>query len=138
MARVNQHEAEIALAEEQRRVRPDDLGAVLATREQVERKANRKGRLRRFAGDIRTMFDMVRDYWNGSYRAVPWYSIAAIAGALLYIFNPLDLIPDLILTFGLVDDAAVTAACLSMVSSDLDAYRRWRAARSGTETNQAP
>ncbi|MDX1635071.1 MAG: YkvA family protein [Marinobacter sp.] len=138
MGKVEQREAEIALAQERERIRPDDLGAVLATRNQVERKAMRKGRLRRFLGDIRTMFDMLRDYWNGSYRAVPWYSIAAIAGALLYIFNPLDMVPDLILTFGLVDDAAVTAACLRMVSGDLDAYRRWRAGRKATETKPAP
>ncbi len=134
MANTEQQKAEIALAEEQERIQPDDLGAVLATREQVERKAMRQGRLRRFLGEIRTMFDMLRDYWNGSYRAVPWYSVAAIAGALLYIFNPLDMVPDLIVTFGLMDDAAVTAACLRLVSGDLEAYRRWKAGRAGTET----
>lgn len=134
MNRVEQQEAEIALAEEQQRIRPEDLGRVLATRERVEEKAMRRSRLRRFLGDIRTMFDMLRDYWNGSYRAVPWYSVAAIAGALLYIFNPLDLVPDLILTFGLIDDAAVTAACLRLVGGDLDAYRRWKAGRGSPET----
>lgn len=138
MATIEQREAEIALAEEQKRIRPDDIGAVLATRDKVERKAMQKSRLRRFLGEIRTMFDLLRDYWNGSYRVVPWYSIAAIAGALLYIFNPLDLIPDLILTFGLMDDAAVTAACLRMVSGDLEAYRQWKASQGATETKPSP
>ena len=50
------------------------------------------------------MFSMLRDYWNGSYRDIPWKSIAAVAGALLYVMNPLDFIPDLIVGIGFVDD----------------------------------
>jgi len=69
---------------------------------------------------------MVRDYLKGNYRSVPWKSIAAIAGALLYVLNPLDVIPDFILAFGFLDDAGVVALCLKMVESDLHRYAAWQ------------
>ena len=83
-------------------------------------------KLSRFSTDIRLMFSMLRDYWQGNYREVPWKSIAAIAGALVYVLNPLDLIPDLLLGFGLLDDAGVVAACLALVESDLLRYAAWK------------
>ena len=46
--------------------------------------------------------------------------------SLLYVLNPLDLIPDLIFGFGLVDDAGVVALCLKLVESDLHRYAAWK------------
>ena len=45
---------------------------------------------------------------------------------VLYVLNPLDLIPDLIFGFGLVDDAGVVALCLKLVESDLHRYAAWK------------
>ena len=92
----------------------------------VEEKVKNSGRLNRFSTDIKLMFSLIRDYWYGHYRAIPWKSIAAVAGALLYVLNPLDLIPDLIFGFGLVDDAGVVALCLKLVESDLHRYAAWK------------
>src|SRR5262245_20315800 len=39
------------------------------------------------------LFNMLRDWWNGSYD-IPWATVAAATAALLYFLNPLDLIPD--------------------------------------------
>ncbi|WP_404366997.1 YkvA family protein [Marinobacter sp.] len=124
---ISKLQAEDALQQESDKIHEEDLDAVLATQAVVERKAERSGRLRRFLGDIRVMFQMLQDYWRGEYRAIPWLSIAAMAGALLYVFNPMDLIPDLIAGFGLFDDATVIAACLTIVRSDMDAYLAWKA-----------
>ena len=43
---------------------------------------------------------------------------------VLYILNPLDLIP----IVGQIDDAAVVAACLLMVRQDLHRYKKWKIA----------
>ncbi|WP_166261868.1 YkvA family protein [Marinobacter salicampi] len=123
---IPDHAANEALEQESAKIDRKDLEAVMAARENVERKARKSSRLNRFLTDIRLMFDMVGDYWKGNYRAVPWLSIAAIAGALLYVFNPLDLIPDMILGVGLMDDAAVIAVCLGVVENDLQAYQDWK------------
>lgn len=129
MQNIDQHQAEKALQKETARVSPDDLSRVLETQDKIEKKVSHSSRLKRFMGDIRVMFAMLGDYWRGDYRAVPWLSIAAIAGALLYVLNPLDMIPDIIFMFGLMDDATVMAACLAMVQQDLEAYQAWRSKR---------
>lgn len=126
MNTITRKQAEAELKARSGDVDKDGLGRVLSKQQDIEDKANRKGPLKRFVGDIRVMFSMLRDYWKGNYRAVPWKSIAAIAGALLYVLNPIDLIPDLIIGFGFLDDAAILAACLSIVESDLYDYEIWK------------
>ena len=72
------------------------------------------------------MISIVQDYFNGKYRKIPFYSIAAIVAALLYVFNPFDLIPDAIPVIGLVDDALVVGVCLMLVEQDLIEYKEWK------------
>jgi uncharacterized membrane protein YkvA (DUF1232 family) len=42
------------------------------------------------------------------------------------VFNPLDLVPDVLPIVGQVDDAAVVAGCLILIQQDLHAYRKWK------------
>jgi uncharacterized membrane protein YkvA (DUF1232 family) len=102
----------------------DEVGLidVVTNLNSIENKAKKRSLAQLFK-DIKDMLRMVRDYTNGSYREIPFGSIVAIAGALLYVFSPIDLIPDFI-PGGLIDDAAVAAACLGLVRSDIDAYRK--------------
>ncbi len=126
MAVFSKKTAEQQLNQEAGKVRKDDLETLLQRQEAIEAKVKSSGRLQRFGTDIKLMFSLIRDYWNGRYRAVPWKTIAAVAGALLYVLNPLDLIPDLIFGFGLLDDAGVVALCLKLVESDLHKYAAWK------------
>ncbi|MBZ0335563.1 hypothetical protein MARI_25810 [Marinobacter sp. JH2] len=126
MAVFSKRTAEQQLNQEAGKVRKDDLETLLQRQEAIEAKVKSSGRLQRFGTDIKLMFSLIRDYWNGRYRAVPWKTIAAVAGALLYVLNPLDLIPDLIFGFGLLDDAGVVALCLKLVESDLHKYAAWK------------
>ena len=68
---------------------------------------------------------MVKDYASGKYREVPEKSILDATVALLYILNPLDLIPDLVPGLGLVDDAAVLTMVVKAIQSDVQNYRSW-------------
>jgi uncharacterized membrane protein YkvA (DUF1232 family) len=80
----------------------------------------------RIVTDARLAVSLIRDYWNGSYRAVPVYTFVAILLSLLYVFNPLDFLPDVLPIVGLVDDALVMTFCLSFMERDLRAYGKWK------------
>lgn len=126
MALFSQKDARKQLDAESEKVNRADLEALLERQRAIEEKVKNSGKLQRFSADIKLMFSMIRDYWNGNYRSVPWKSIAAMAGALLYVMNPLDFIPDLIFGIGFVDDVGVVALCLKLVESDLHRYAAWK------------
>lgn len=126
MALFSQKNARTQLDAEAKKVRRADLEQLLNRQRAIEEKVKGSGKLARFSADIKLMFSMIRDYWNGNYRDVPWKTIAAVAGALVYVMNPLDVIPDLIFGFGFLDDAGVVAMCLKLVESDLHRYAAWK------------
>jgi uncharacterized membrane protein YkvA (DUF1232 family) len=126
MAVFSDRKAKQQLDKEAEKVNRQDVGDLLSRQKVIEEKVQGSGKLKRFSSDVSLMFSMLRDYWQGNYREVPWKSIAAIAGALLYVLNPLDLIPDMILWVGFIDDAGVVALCLKMVESDLLRYAAWK------------
>ncbi|MDH3538339.1 MAG: YkvA family protein [Gammaproteobacteria bacterium] len=77
---------------------------------------------------------LLRAYANGQYRDIPWESLVSIIAAIVYFVMPLDLIPDFILAFGLIDDAALLGWILSSVKKDIDRFAEWEK----TSTNEAP
>ncbi|MDI9246316.1 YkvA family protein [Marinobacter sp. CHS3-4] len=133
MAVFNERKAKKQLDQEAGKVHQKDVGDLLARQKAIEEKVHNSGKLKRFSSDVSLMFSMLQDYWKGNYREIPWKSVAAIAGALIYVLNPLDVIPDLILGFGLVDDAGVVALCLKLVESDLLRYAAWKEHREQEE-----
>jgi uncharacterized membrane protein YkvA (DUF1232 family) len=75
--------------------------------------------------DIRLMWSLIKDYTEGNYKQVPWSTIAAVAGAFLYLLSPIDIIPDFIPMAGFIDDAIVIVLALKMIKKDLDLYKKW-------------
>jgi len=123
-ARFTEEEAEEQFAKYAKNVKKDDVSGVLEKEEAILGKA--KGPLAKFARNIKLLFSVIKDYAQGNYKEIPWTAIAAIIGALLYIFSPIDLVPDFIPVFGLMDDAAVLGLCLNAVGSDLNKYEIWK------------
>lgn len=111
-----------------RDVDEDDIRRVVRKAEAIAARF-RRGPLARFVDDGRLLVHLVKDYWSGEYRDVPWATIAAVAFTLLYVLNPFDLVPDFLPGIGQMDDAAVLSLVLYMVEKDLERYRRARAAR---------
>jgi len=134
MALFSQKNARTQLEAEAKKVHRADLEQLLDRQRAIEDKVKGSGKLARFSADIKLMFSMLRDYWYGNYRSVPWKTIAAVAGALIYVMNPLDVIPDLILGFGFLDDAGVVAMCLKLVEADLHRYAAWKEHREEQQT----
>lgn len=119
--------AEKALKKRAEKVTKDDLEKVLDKQQKIEDKFKDNGPLDDFIADLKLLFSLIKDYINGEYREIPWWSIAAIVSALLYVLSPLDMIPDFIPFVGYVDDSMVVAVCLKMVKQDLGRYEEWKA-----------
>ncbi|SHK33447.1 YkvA family protein [Paramaledivibacter caminithermalis] len=45
-----------------------------------------------------------------------------VTSMLIYVFSPLDLIPEVVVGFGLIDDALLAIYVISLISSELDKY----------------
>jgi len=102
-----------------------DFQKAFDNEEKIVNKAN-KGALLKYASYIPLFFGMLKDFFTKKYKEIPGGTIAAILGTLLYIFSPIDVIPDFIPVIGLVDDAAVVALCLKLVSLDVEKYKTWK------------
>jgi uncharacterized membrane protein YkvA (DUF1232 family) len=126
METITKEQAEAELKKGLKNVTEDDLKKVLDKQNEIERKFTGHGPLGKFVADMKLLFSIIKDYASGEYREIPWYSIAAIVFALLYVLSPIDLIPDFIPIIGYVDDALVVAACLALIDQDLHKYKDWK------------
>jgi uncharacterized membrane protein YkvA (DUF1232 family) len=124
MENFTEEQAEEEFGKYAKNVTEDDVSKVLEKEKAILGKAH--GPLEKFAQNIKLLFSVIKDYVNGSYKEIPWLAIAAIVGSLLYIFSPIDLIPDFIPAAGLLDDAAVLGFCLKGISADLKKYSIWK------------
>ena len=95
---------------------------------------NGKG-LQRYAKDLLLLFSLVKDYYQGNYRDIPYKTISAAVVGLLYVINPIDIIPDFIPFIGQVDDALVLGFCLKLIQNDLLKYKTWKDGQTGSTTN---
>ena len=111
------------------KVTEKDIEKVVAKSEEIEEKFKARGPLKRFIEDYRVLAALVKDYRAGRYRQALYGTIAAVVFALLYVFNPFDLIPDVLPLIGVVDDASVITACLMLIERDLSKYRDWKVRR---------
>ena len=118
-----------AIREGAQKVSAREIEKVVEKSEDIKRQFNSGGPLQRFLGDGQLLIAMVKDYWARRYRQVPVGTIGAIVFTLIYVFNPLDLIPDVLPIIGQIDDAALVAGCLLLVEHDLRHYQSWLSAQ---------
>ncbi|WP_249199436.1 YkvA family protein [Photobacterium sp. GJ3] len=124
--KMTEQEAAAKLEKSSKKVTDKDIERVLEKEQDIEEKVQKNGSLRQYFNVVKSMYSLVKAYWKGEYREIPWFTIAAIVTALLYVFNPLDVLPDVIPFLGLTDDALILAVCLKLVQQDLEDFERWR------------
>jgi uncharacterized membrane protein YkvA (DUF1232 family) len=101
----------------------DDLRALLGKEARVEKKLGAlSSSIPGLVSNVRLGFGMVKDYFTGAYRKMPWWSVASVAAALGYFIAPTDALPDFIPVLGYLDDAAVMAAVMAGIREDLRKY----------------
>ena len=69
--------------------------------------------LRRVFSDFILLFRFVRAWVRGDYREMPRKSVYWALFAIIYFLSPIDLIPDHIPVFGLLDDYAVLGLAIA-------------------------
>ena len=108
------------------KITPNDIQTVAERSEEINKKFGARGPLKRFIEDGKVLTALVKDWRAGRYRQALYGTIAAVVFGLIYVFNPLDIVPDVLPFLGAVDDAAVIGALLMLVERDLKKYRSWK------------
>ena len=74
---------------------------------------------------FQSMLRLIRAYYRGDYRDVRIANLVVIIGAIIYVLDPWDLIPDWIPVLGFVDDATVLAFAVQKTRETLDDFTAW-------------
>ncbi len=69
---------------------------------------------------------MLRDSFKRKYRQTPWGTLTGGIFSILYLLNPLDLIPEALPIIGIVDDTLVFGVFLALLSRDVKKYLLWK------------
>ncbi len=95
--------------------------------QKADKKALEKGRsvLGEAWDSLDTCFRMLRAYARGDYRIIPWKTLVAIVGAMVYFIMPFDFIPDFIFGFGFTDDVALILFTVKSLKDDIENYAKW-------------
>lgn len=104
----------------------DNMKKVIDNEEKIMDKMKNSSLLE-FIKPAKTFFRMLKEYFTGRYKEVPVATIVSIIMTLLYVFSPVDLIPDFIPVVGLLDDATVMGACVASFGSAIKKFEEWEA-----------
>jgi uncharacterized membrane protein YkvA (DUF1232 family) len=74
---------------------------------------------------LQAMLRLIRAYYRGEYRDAKVANLVLIIGAIIYIVDPLDLIPDWIPVLGFLDDATILAFAVQKTRETLDDFKAW-------------
>ncbi len=75
--------------------------------------------------DLTALLRLLKAWALRQYQRVPWTALLLIAGAVVYFVMPADLVPDMLVGIGFVDDVAVVSAVVRAVHSELERFRTW-------------
>ncbi len=107
-----------------------DLEYIINEEEKLKEKLKDSSHLERFTKDLMLFMSLIKDYYKGNYRDIPYKTISAGIVGLLYTLNPIDIIPDFIPFIGHIDDALVLTFCLKLIEKDLQKYQTWKKSQS--------
>jgi uncharacterized membrane protein YkvA (DUF1232 family) len=75
--------------------------------------------------DMSSYFQAMLRLIRGDYRDVRIANLVVIIGAIIYVLDPWDLIPDWIPVLGFVDDATILAFAVQKTRETLDDFTAW-------------
>ncbi|MGB3345473.1 MAG: YkvA family protein [Aequorivita sp.] len=108
------------------KIREEDVEIVMENEEAIKKKFSGDNSLAKYAELGEIMVGMLKDFKNGVYPHVPWFTIATMVLVLFYLLNPFDIIPDFIPGIGYIDDVAIMGIGIGWIESDLHSYLDWK------------
>lgn len=85
--------------------------------------------LREIAVDFQVILRLVKAWLARDYKDISIKSVVLFIGAILYLLNPFDAIPDVIPVVGYVDDVSVVAWVLKILKDEIEKFRVWESGR---------
>lgn len=71
------------------------------------------------------LLNMVKDTVTRHYHYLGKRNAVLIVGALLYLVNPMDVIPDFIVGLGFTDDIGILTYVFHTLHTEIEKYRQW-------------
>lgn len=78
------------------------------------------------ASDVRLIVEMVTAWKNGEYTGLSQNTVILVIAGLLYIANPLNMLPKL-LKKTIIDDILIIIYIVKKIKTELEAYKNWKA-----------
>ena len=81
-----------------------------------------------------SLVNLIKDFAKGEYRDINTSTVVYLIAALLYFINPLDLIPDFILSIGFLDDLSVLGFIYNKYSKEIEKYQEWKSKQTDSQS----
>ncbi len=106
---------------------PGDVQTVLDQADEARRQARNDGENHPLLPrQVDLALRLLEDHDTGECPQVPYYSVALLAVAVLYLLDPVDVIPDWIPGIGTSDDALVFELALELGAAGVERYCTWK------------
>ena len=121
--RLDEEALKARVQRDARHVTDEDVRRVVSRRRELDEKFKKvPEKLNKLVNQVKLLYELIRSYIDGTYREVPWVSIATAVAAVVYFLSPIDLVPDMIPGIGYIDDLLVVRFALTAIGSDLKTY----------------
>ena len=87
------------------------------------------GKFAEVTEELKLFIALLRAWLAGDYREVSNKTLVAVATAVLYFVVPLDVIPDFLFGWGLLDDAAVISYVFNQIRAEMQQFEQWQNGR---------
>ena len=82
-------------------------------------------KIKPFINEIGTLSKLTFALITGKYRNISRKAIIGIIIAIIYLLNPIDIVPDFLSLFGFLDDAVILAFIAKLLEDDLNNFKDW-------------
>ena len=104
----------------------DALGLIDQAVEKLENlNGSVKDQFSRYKNDLILFIRMLRAYFKGDYKNVPWKTIVKMLTVLVYFIFIIDFVPDFIPFVGYLDDLTLFGWMLKSIEGDLQRFELW-------------